>query len=582
LVPISGQYAHAGGRARFVQLALGFVAWTLSYAVVDANAASRERVSLPYSCTTERGRLKVEPAADKSYQIIGQREQQVHTYCPDQSGTKCRTWTVHRFNVSCGGTRTSWSELVAAATASDRANVAVENGQLLLRVAPGANWRDRICGELERAPWRGPATWERCQQTRAGNGAKPVLRSHMVALPRGFAPLALVGARILPDAEQSARTVAIDGEPLKLAHGDAAVASERTIVSDLPAIAQHRRVQQAPVQMPFNEPAYENDELAILPVDTSTRTSALVNEERQPVRSERTEPARTEAKPGSGTVEAFAAVAMAPSAATVADLPVREEPLVQRVKVELGKAWPMAWTTRVEATPSTASREDYSSAIPSTLVQALVAGLLGTALLLTVTVTRRRRTVRIRSSRADPDLVGQSAYTEGDGERAVALRTKSDGHIALITNALERLSTVAPLRNALSRELQSSERRLAVVIAAIGTSKATPEDWTKARRRLERIAQDLDRLQQISDSAVHSLSGLSVTRSLPRDKDEAYATLGITPGVSEPILKKLVEALRVSWHPDLAKGEADRALRDARIKEINVAWDLITGKRQSE
>lgn len=524
----------------------------------------------------------MEPASDKSYQIMGQREQQVHTYCPDQTGTKCHTWTVHRFAVSCGGTRTAWSEIVAAATASDRANVALENGQLLLRVAPSATWRERLCGDLERAPWRGPATWERCQG-RGGNGAKPVLRSHMVALPRGFAPLALVGGRILPEPEQAPRTVAIDGTAPKPADGAPSLANERTVVTDLPPIAQHRRAPQAPMQTPFSEPAYENDEPGGSPVDTSTQISALVNEEPQQVPAQQTEPAHTVLKPGSPAVGAFAAVAMAPSAATAAGLPARDEPpLIQRVKVELGRAWPVGWTTRVEATPSTASREDHSSTLPHAVVQALVAGLLGTALLVMITVTRRRRSVRVRSNRVNPDFGGHSAYTDGDGERAVALRTKSDGHIALITNALDRLATVAPLRNALSRELQSSERRLAVVIAAIGTPKATPEDWTKARRRLERIAQDLDRLQQISDSAVHSLSGLSAVRSLPRNKDEAYATLGITSGVSEPILKKLVEALRVGWHPDLAQGEADRALRDSRIKEINVAWDLITGKRQSE
>ena len=210
------------------------------------------------------------------------------------------------------------------------------------------------------------------------------------------------------------------------------------------------------------------------------------------------------------------------------------------------------------------------------------------ALLLTVTVAatalaRRRRLTPATWHRTGPVALGRPGTNINDNERAVALRTKSDGHIALITNALERLAAVAPLRNALGRELLSSERRLAVVIAAISVPQgASPDDWTRARRRLERIAQDLDRLQQIADSAVSSVSGLGAKRGLPRDKQEAYATLGVSSTASEAILKKLVEALRISWHPDLAKGEADRALRDARIKEINVAWDLITGKRASE
>ena len=560
MVPISGHCARVGERARKSRLALAIVSGSLVGVVCAGTAVARERVSLPYSCSIDRGRLRVEPATDRSYSIVGQREQQIHTYCPDQSGTQCRTWTVHRFAVSCGSGRASWSEIVAAATANDRTNVALENGQLLLRVTPqNPTWRERLCGELERAPWRGPATWERCQG-RGSSGAKQVSRSHMVALPRGFAPLALIGARVLPDGELAARS-----------------ASTETIAS-----TEHQRARLAPAQTPFNEPAYEDDEpwvaSAELPA-TPRQSQTVASEMYQAVTAERLETERIEPKPAS--VEAYAAVALAPSAAIAARW-AADEPAAERVKAEPGRAWPVAWTTRVEATPSTLSRDDYGSSVPHSFVQVLVAGLLGTALLVTMAVTRRRRTARVRSNRVDPNLVGQTAYTDGDGERAVALRTKSDGHIALITNALDRLSTVAPLRNALSRELQSSERRLAVVIAAIGAPKATPEDWTKARRRLERIAQDLDRLQQISDSAVHSLSGLSAARSLPRDKAEAYATLGITSGVSEPILKKLVEALRVSWHPDLAQGEADRTLRDARIKEINVAWDLITGKRESD
>ncbi len=44
-------------------------------------------------------------------------------------------------------------------------------------------------------------------------------------------------------------------------------------------------------------------------------------------------------------------------------------------------------------------------------------------------------------------------------------------------------------------------------------------------------------------------------------------------------MKKIVDGLRLSWHPDLAKDEADRQLREYRLKQINAAWDLIQGKR---
>ena len=49
--------------------------------------------------------------------------------------------------------------------------------------------------------------------------------------------------------------------------------------------------------------------------------------------------------------------------------------------------------------------------------------------------------------------------------------------------------------------------------------------------------------------------------------------------MSESIAKKLVDALRMNWHPDHAKDDADRCQREDRIKEINIAWELINGKR---
>ena len=60
---------------------------------------------------------------------------------------------------------------------------------------------------------------------------------------------------------------------------------------------------------------------------------------------------------------------------------------------------------------------------------------------------------------------------------------------------------------------------------------------------------------------------------------EAYEALGANPTTSSKILKKLVDALRATWHPDLAQDEDDRRAREERIKQINVAWDLIADRR---
>jgi hypothetical protein len=68
---------------------------------------------------------------------------------------------------------------------------------------------------------------------------------------------------------------------------------------------------------------------------------------------------------------------------------------------------------------------------------------------------------------------------------------------------------------------------------------------------------------------------------MPRTRAEALEVLGmgVAPSATEAALKKIVDGLRQSWHPDLARDEADRALRELRSKQINAAWDLLQGHR---
>lgn len=69
--------------------------------------------------------------------------------------------------------------------------------------------------------------------------------------------------------------------------------------------------------------------------------------------------------------------------------------------------------------------------------------------------------------------------------------------------------------------------------------------------------------------------------SIPRTRNEAMQMLGmgVTPSSSEAAIKKIVDGLRQSWHPDLARTEADRQLREIRMKQINAAWEILQGKR---
>ena len=66
---------------------------------------------------------------------------------------------------------------------------------------------------------------------------------------------------------------------------------------------------------------------------------------------------------------------------------------------------------------------------------------------------------------------------------------------------------------------------------------------------------------------------------MPQSIGEAYRILGINPDAAPQIAKKLVDALRMSWHPDHARDEPDRLRREERMKQINAAWDMIKSQR---
>jgi hypothetical protein len=68
---------------------------------------------------------------------------------------------------------------------------------------------------------------------------------------------------------------------------------------------------------------------------------------------------------------------------------------------------------------------------------------------------------------------------------------------------------------------------------------------------------------------------------LPSTKSEALKVLGVSPEAGRDLIKLTVTQLRRAWHPDHAFDEDDRRLRERRLKQINVAWDIISGKRRS-
>jgi hypothetical protein len=142
--------------------------------------------------------------------------------------------------------------------------------------------------------------------------------------------------------------------------------------------------------------------------------------------------------------------------------------------------------------------------------------------------------------------------------------------------AVAQLKGAGPLRDVLQSELKHLRERLGNV--ETGAREGVPAANTGPHYRA--LVRELERIRRIAESAAASLAGGRPSTTLPRTTSEAYDVLGVNADVSEGVLKKIVDALRMSWHPDHARDEDDRRVREERIRQINIAWDLIA-KREA-
>lgn len=64
--------------------------------------------------------------------------------------------------------------------------------------------------------------------------------------------------------------------------------------------------------------------------------------------------------------------------------------------------------------------------------------------------------------------------------------------------------------------------------------------------------------------------------------DQAYATLGVSPGASDESIDKAYRKLMAKYHPDRVAGAADeiRELAEQRARDINAAYDKIRQLRK--
>ena len=203
--------------------------------------------------------------------------------------------------------------------------------------------------------------------------------------------------------------------------------------------------------------------------------------------------------------------------------------------------------------------------------------LLLTFMLLTVGHTALLKRKLVFGSRPAP---GEELRSAPEAEACHELMKQIASELMRATSAVNSLQDAPALRNALYRELNSIRQSLGFAPQAQDIS-VEKKDWYRIKLQLSTSLQATQRITEIAAAARASFSSQPAALQDVTTRVEAYAFLGLNATSSEMVLRKTVNALRLCWHPDLATDEEDRRLREMRIKQINVAWDLISRKRMS-
>ncbi len=168
-----------------------------------------------------------------------------------------------------------------------------------------------------------------------------------------------------------------------------------------------------------------------------------------------------------------------------------------------------------------------------------------------------------------------SGETDASFANALAMANTS---FANTETAVAALPVDLLLRDVLSTELNGVRLRLRALEIEQARKPAV-----ETNAQIRRAMRELDRIVKIAQSAVHSSTAGARGEEtvIPQSVMEAYQVLGLNRNAAPEIAKKLVDALRMSWHPDYAQDDADRHRRENRMKQINAAWDIVNGRREA-
>lgn len=487
-------------------------------------AHADELLVMPYACTMVGGRPLLTRAPEQSYRVIGRREQRTHTACSPANPEMCRNWTVHRFDLECEGARVPWVSVVASIAEETTRRAWIEDGRLLLRMQPSWSFQaDDPCARPRGFDDRfGFGRMRRYCADRRAMAPPPV-----VEMPFGFAPM-----------------LGIDGIFVQSGPSTGpAMPSPPPVAATPPRLPKIARAE--PPQPPRAEPAPLP---AARPEPLPERAAKDASPNNAPPPKPAVEPtpqattSAPAAKPPSPTAAAgsplIPKIINRPDTAST-DVPEQNRPLTTAPKADGRGPEASKYAAHpplkegVQPQPQApilpkADAEPDNTSITVSLLSVVgspttgIISFAGLALILLAAFALARRRERLASRQAHD--IGSVSLSRARGQ-------------LVPVGAPRRTSSLAP-----------SPPPSPPPPAQQSAAQRTPPTWA-------------DRIPQTRAEALQMLG------------------IGVSRDATETAMKKIVDGLRLSWHPDLAKDEADRQLREYRLKQINAAWDLIQGKR---
>ena len=483
-------------------------------------AHADELLVMPYSCRVVGGIPVLRPSRDQQgHAVIGRREERAFRSCSPVNPDMCQRWTVHRFDLDCDGQRVPWLEVAAAAEAARGDGVFLSGGQLEIEMPP--QWSlpaGAPCGRYREGDAERFGSFERFCEERLARTERLT-----VAMPRGFAPMFGIDGIFVES--QSPRVARAEPPPSR---GDDDFSPRARPELSEPAAQPEPQPRRAePVETAETERQADAAEPIPLPIPKPASKAKAPPEPEKP----------------------------APSVADGASHPAR--PIIPQIinRQNAAAAEQPSDTEETEPVVAAPSPPPSGEAVVPSEVAADTASTPDPAV-----PTDRVETGSIRSL--------------GGSGRALALNptviaVASFAVLSLITLAFLWRRGSTPSAPAISRDIAAVSFDKGVVHGSGSPTLGTlPAVIAPAEGRDP--APSLDAPPRPPEPWGDAM---------PRTRADALRVLGmgVGPEANEAAIKKIVDGLRVSWHPDHARDGDDRATRELRLKQINAAWDILCG-----